>query len=106
MNPISLSLSSSFTLSSHPSHSSLIASFISLSNTQIISDYVIRHHFCHRVEPQTTAATPSKSLPFPVGHGFDLHRSGYPLIIGGIDIPHDRGYEAHSDGKSNDINGF
>ncbi|XP_021754239.1 2-C-methyl-D-erythritol 2,4-cyclodiphosphate synthase, chloroplastic-like [Chenopodium quinoa] len=43
---------------------------------------------------------PSKSLPFRVGHGFDLHRlePGYPLIIGGIDIPHDKGCEAHSDG--------
>ncbi|XP_010553538.1 PREDICTED: 2-C-methyl-D-erythritol 2,4-cyclodiphosphate synthase, chloroplastic-like [Tarenaya hassleriana] len=42
----------------------------------------------------------SKVLPFRVGHGFDLHRlePGYPLIIGGIDIPHDRGCEAHSDG--------
>ncbi|CAF1841667.1 unnamed protein product [Brassica oleracea var. botrytis] len=25
---------------------------------------------------------------------------GYPLTIGGIDITHDRGCEAHSDGKS------
>ena len=43
-----------------------------------------------------------RTLPFRVGHGFDLHRlePGYPLIIGGIDIPHDRGCEAHSDGKS------
>ncbi|PSS04206.1 2-C-methyl-D-erythritol 2,4-cyclodiphosphate synthase [Actinidia chinensis var. chinensis] len=51
-------------------------------------------------ERQTTAATPSKTLPFRVGHGFDLHRlePGYPLIIGGISIPHDRGCEAHSDG--------
>ncbi|CAL0331999.1 unnamed protein product [Lupinus luteus] len=42
----------------------------------------------------------SKPLPFRVGHGFDLHRlePGYPLIIGGINIPHDRGCEAHSDG--------
>ncbi|KAF2537097.1 hypothetical protein F2Q68_00019471 [Brassica cretica] len=41
-----------------------------------------------------------RTLPFRVGHGFDLHRlePGYPLIIGGIDIPHDRGCEAHSDG--------
>ncbi|KAG6408079.1 hypothetical protein SASPL_131095 [Salvia splendens] len=52
------------------------------------------------VEPQSGAATPPKLLPFRVGHGFDLHRlePGYPLIIGGIDIPHDRGCEAHSDG--------
>ncbi|KAF8082870.1 hypothetical protein N665_0804s0017 [Sinapis alba] len=43
---------------------------------------------------------PVRTLPFRVGHGFDLHRlePGYPLIIGGIDIPHDRGCEAHSDG--------
>ncbi|XP_023548820.1 2-C-methyl-D-erythritol 2,4-cyclodiphosphate synthase, chloroplastic-like [Cucurbita pepo subsp. pepo] len=42
----------------------------------------------------------SKALPFRIGHGFDLHRlePGYPLIIGGINIPHDRGCEAHSDG--------
>ncbi|KAE8055403.1 hypothetical protein FH972_012243 [Carpinus fangiana] len=46
------------------------------------------------------SAIPSKALPFRVGHGFDLHRlePGYPLIIGGIDIPHDKGCEAHSDG--------
>jgi 2-C-methyl-D-erythritol 2,4-cyclodiphosphate synthase len=39
-------------------------------------------------------------LPFRVGHGFDLHRlePGLPLIIGGVNIPHDRGCEAHSDG--------
>ncbi|KAJ0964071.1 hypothetical protein J5N97_029193 [Dioscorea zingiberensis] len=43
---------------------------------------------------------PPPVLPFRVGHGFDLHRlePGLPLIIGGIDIPHDRGCEAHSDG--------
>ena len=39
-------------------------------------------------------------LPYRVGHGWDLHRlePGYPLIIGGIDIPHERGCVAHSDG--------
>eukprot|EP00270_Netrium_digitus_P007404 TRINITY_DN2155_c0_g1_i1.p1 TRINITY_DN2155_c0_g1~~TRINITY_DN2155_c0_g1_i1.p1 ORF type:complete len:267 (-),score=52.03 TRINITY_DN2155_c0_g1_i1:264-1043(-) len=39
-------------------------------------------------------------LPFRVGHGFDLHRlePGLPLIIGGVNIPHDRGCDAHSDG--------
>ncbi|KAI7743089.1 hypothetical protein M8C21_013583 [Ambrosia artemisiifolia] len=52
------------------------------------------------VEKSTVSKTPSKVLPFRVGHGFDLHRlePGYPLIIGGINIPHDRGCEAHSDG--------
>eukprot|EP00249_Psilotum_nudum_P009336 c21860_g1_i1 orf=397-1164(-) len=50
----------------------------------------------------TAAETQTKSpvLPFRVGHGFDLHRlePGFPLIIGGVNIPHDRGCEAHSDG--------
>ncbi|KAL4324815.1 hypothetical protein GQ457_11G024430 [Hibiscus cannabinus] len=52
------------------------------------------------VDGRTSSANPSKSLPFRVGHGFDLHRlePGYPLIIGGINIPHERGCEAHSDG--------
>lgn len=54
-------------------------------------------------ERERTSFAPRKSLPFRVGHGFDLHRlePGYPLIIGGIDIPHDRGCEAHSDGTNN-----
>lgn len=52
-------------------------------------------------ETSSSNSTPLKSLPFRVGHGFDLHRlePGYPLIIGGINIPHDRGCEAHSDGN-------
>ena len=44
-------------------------------------------------------------LPYRIGHGFDLHRlestAEFPelkLIIGGIEIPHDRGCVAHSDG--------
>ena len=46
------------------------------------------------------AAEAPPALPFRVGHGWDLHRlePGYPLIVGGIDIPHDRGCVAHSDG--------
>jgi 2-C-methyl-D-erythritol 2,4-cyclodiphosphate synthase len=37
---------------------------------------------------------------FRVGHGFDLHRlePDFPLIVGGVNIPHDRGCVAHSDG--------
>ena len=48
------------------------------------------------------AAGEAPVLPFRVGHGWDLHRlePGYPLIIGGIDIPHDRGCVAHSDGAA------
>ena len=39
-------------------------------------------------------------LPYRVGHGFDLHRlaPGLKLILGGVDIPHTKGCEAHSDG--------
>ena len=35
-----------------------------------------------------------------IGHGFDLHRlePGRRLIIGGIELAHDRGCVAHSDG--------
>lgn len=40
-----------------------------------------------------------------VGHGFDLHRlaEGYSLIIGGIQIPHIKACEAHSDGAVLDL---
>ncbi|MFB9861166.1 2-C-methyl-D-erythritol 2,4-cyclodiphosphate synthase [Salinicoccus siamensis] len=36
---------------------------------------------------------------FRIGHGFDVHafEEGRPLIVGGIDIPHDRGLKGHSD---------
>ena len=35
-----------------------------------------------------------------IGQGFDVHRlvTGRPLVIGGVEIPHDRGLEGHSDG--------
>ncbi len=35
-----------------------------------------------------------------IGQGYDVHRftPGKPLVIGGVDIPHDRGLQAHSDG--------
>lgn len=42
------------------------------------------------------------TLPYRIGHGFDLHRleeGPYKLILGGLEIPHDRGCVAHSDGK-------
>jgi hypothetical protein len=51
------------------------------------------------VEVPAPAAPPA--LPYRVGHGFDLHRlaEGYKLIIGGVEIPHTKGCEAHSDGE-------
>jgi 2-C-methyl-D-erythritol 2,4-cyclodiphosphate synthase len=35
-----------------------------------------------------------------IGHGFDLHRleAGGKLIVGGVQVPHERGCVAHSDG--------
>jgi 2-C-methyl-D-erythritol 2,4-cyclodiphosphate synthase len=35
-----------------------------------------------------------------IGHGYDVHRFavGARLVIGGVDIPHDKGLAAHSDG--------
>lgn len=40
-----------------------------------------------------------------IGHGYDTHRfaapeDNRPLILGGIEIPHDRGLQAHSDGDA------
>lgn len=34
-----------------------------------------------------------------IGHGYDVHRlkEGRKLIIGGVDIPHDKGLDGHSD---------
>ena len=35
-----------------------------------------------------------------IGHGYDAHRfiTGRPLMLGGVDVPHTHGLEAHSDG--------
>ncbi len=35
-----------------------------------------------------------------IGHGYDAHRfaQGRPLVLGGVQIPHDHGLAAHSDG--------
>ncbi|MEW5304034.1 MAG: hypothetical protein WDW36_006669 [Sanguina aurantia] len=51
------------------------------------------------VEAPSSPALPPV-LPYRVGHGFDLHRlaEGYKLVIGGVNIPHTKGCEAHSDG--------
>src|SRR5215510_16140667 len=39
-------------------------------------------------------------MKFRVGVGFDLHRlgPGSQLILGGVEIPHNRSFIAHSDG--------
>ena len=35
-----------------------------------------------------------------IGHGYDVHAlaDGLPLVLGGIEIPHMKGFVAHSDG--------
>jgi len=35
-----------------------------------------------------------------IGHGYDAHRfaGGERLVLGGVDVPHDKGLAAHSDG--------
>ncbi len=37
---------------------------------------------------------------FRIGHGYDVHRleSGLPLVLGGVKIPYEKGFVAHSDG--------
>ncbi len=37
-----------------------------------------------------------------IGHGYDAHRyiADRPLILGGVEIPYDKGLEAHSDGDA------
>lgn len=44
-------------------------------------------------------------MDFRIGHGYDTHRfaepsDNRPLILGGVEIPHDRGLKAHSDGDA------
>jgi 2-C-methyl-D-erythritol 2,4-cyclodiphosphate synthase len=37
-----------------------------------------------------------------IGHGIDAHRftPGRPLMLGGVEVPHDSGLEGHSDGDA------
>ena len=39
-------------------------------------------------------------MDFRIGHGYDVHalREGLQLVLGGIEIPHEKGCVAHSDG--------
>ena len=39
-------------------------------------------------------------LPFRVGHGYDVHafEKGDYLMLGGVRVPYDKGFRAHSDG--------
>jgi 2-C-methyl-D-erythritol 2,4-cyclodiphosphate synthase len=41
-----------------------------------------------------------KRASLRIGHGFDAHRlvAGVPLHLGGVEVPHGRGLEGHSDG--------
>lgn len=39
-------------------------------------------------------------MNFRIGHGYDVHclREGLKLVLGGVEIPHSKGFVAHSDG--------
>ena len=39
-------------------------------------------------------------MNFRIGHGYDVHtlKEGLPLVLGGVAIPHTKGFVAHSDG--------
>jgi len=42
----------------------------------------------------------TENMDFRIGHGYDVHTlsDGLPLVLGGIGIPHEKGFVAHSDG--------
>jgi 2-C-methyl-D-erythritol 2,4-cyclodiphosphate synthase len=50
--------------------------------------------------PRRGARRRSSGASLRFGHGFDVHRlvAGRPLFLGGIEVPHGRGLEGHSDG--------
>ncbi len=53
-----------------------------------------------RVMKKRARGTPHSALsPFRVGQGYDVHRlgAGRKLMLGGIEIPHTKGLEGHSD---------
>ncbi len=50
-----------------------------------------------------SSPTPDSRLPIPrIGHGYDAHQLavGRPLVLGGVDVPHERGLAGHSDGDA------
>jgi len=52
--------------------------------------------------PEVIHAVPKNSGEIRIGHGYDLHRlePGYKLILGGVELEHDRGCAGHSDGDA------
>lgn len=42
---------------------------------------------------------PDAPFAFRIGHGYDVHRfaPGRRLVLGGVEIPHERGLDGHSD---------
>ena len=73
-------------------------------STNITKTNKMRNKIANKKSIKAAAAEPPV-LPYRVGHGFDLHRlestAEFPelkLILGGIEVPHDRGCVAHSDG--------
>ena len=52
-----------------------------------------------QAEEQQAAQAQLPAMNFAVGQGFDVHAlvAGRPLIIGGVEIPFEKGLEGHSD---------
>ena len=44
--------------------------------------------------------TKQMQVPFRIGHGYDVHRfgEGDSIVLGGVEIDHNHGFIAHSDG--------
>jgi 2-C-methyl-D-erythritol 4-phosphate cytidylyltransferase/2-C-methyl-D-erythritol 2,4-cyclodiphosphate synthase len=64
----------------------------------------VSHHAPTRaLDPRAIAAlADAPALPYRVGLGTDIHRlvAGRRLLLGGVEIPFDRGLEGHSDGDA------
>lgn len=54
----------------------------------------------HPSDPKSASSANAAANHSRIGHGFDLHRlePGHDLIVGGLQLNHERGCVAHSDG--------
>ena len=58
-------------------------------------------HFRLAATAENLLLPPASTITdFRIGHGYDVHAlaDGLPLVLGGIEIPHTKGFVAHSDG--------
>lgn len=78
-----------------------------LDEARLLTAIIVAALKTAKKQPKRSKDTPVPSpIPHPpshiplIGYGFDLHRlePGLRLVVSGIDLPHDRGCAAHSDG--------